>query len=456
MWPILNRQIMGEKVKFATKLGVIASTVGAAVGLGNIWRFPYETGMNGGAAFLIVYILCVLVLGIPVMCAEFSLGHYSKNDSVGTFKKLAPGSLWRYTGYLGVLATTLILGYYMVISGWTLEYLFQAITGKLSRMTPEEITAEQTSFIQSDFRPLLWVLIFLIINYVILVKGVQKGIEKMSNILMPMLFIILIIFCVRSFFLPGRDEGLAFFLNPDFSKITPQVVIRAMGQAFFSLSLGMGTLITYSSYFGNKTRLVKTAGTVALLDTTVAILAGIIIFPAVFSYGLSPTVGTELVFVTLPNVFNQLPAPALWSSLFFILLVVAALTSTVSLFEVSIAFLIDHFHLTRKRATLLSLSVVALLSTVCSLSQGAWSHILICGKNLFDACDYLSAIILLPLSGLLISLFAGWKLDTHTLRRELIHDKSGERLFPILYFCIKYLAPIIIIFIFLSQLFGFN
>ncbi len=447
---------MGEKVKFVTKLGVIASTVGAAVGLGNIWRFPYETGMNGGAAFLIVYILCVLILGIPVMCAEFSIGRYSKSDSVGAFKQLAPRSLWRYAGYLGVLATTLILGYYMVISGWMLEYLFQAATGKLSKMSPEEIGAAQISFIQSDFRPLLWVFIFFLINYVILVKGVQKGIEKMSNILMPMLFVLLIIFCIRSFFLSGCREGLSFFLNPDFSKITPPVFIRAMGQAFFSLSLGMGTLITYSSYFNAKTRLVKTAGTVALLDTVVAVLAGIIIFPAVFSYGVSPTVGSELVFITLPNIFNQLPAPSLWSSMFFILIIVAALTSTVSLFEVSIAFIIDRFHITRKRATILSLSIVAVLSAVCSLSQGTWSHILICGKNIFDACDYLSAIILLPLSGLLISIFAGWKLSPDTLRRELLHDKSGEPLFQVLYFCIKYLAPIFIIFIFLSQLFGFN
>ncbi len=446
---------MGEKAKFATKLGIIASTVGSAVGLGNIWRFPYETGMNGGAAFLIVYVLCVLVLGIPVMCAEFGLGRYTKKDSVGAFLKLAPGSLWRYTGYLGVIATTLILGYYIVISGWTLEYLFQAVTGKLSSLSAEQIRAEQTTFIQNDFRPLLWVYLFLAVNYFIVVKGVQKGIEKMSNVLMPLLFVILTAFCVRSFFLPGCSEGLAFFFNPDFSKITPQIIIRAMGQAFFSLSLGMGVLITYSSYFNSETRLVKTATTVATLDTLVAVLAGIIIFPAVFSYGVSPTAGPELVFVTLPNIFNQLPAPALWSALFFTLIIVAALTSTVSLFEVGIAFLIDYRHMSRQRATLLIMSIVAVLSTVCSLSQGSWNHILICGKNIFDACDYLSAIILLPLSGLLVSLFVGWKLSPDILRRELTPNQSQGPLFKMLYFCIKYLAPVIIIIIFLSQLFDF-
>ena len=279
---------MGERTKFATKLGVIATTVGSAVGLGNIWRFPYEAGMNGGGAFLMIYILCVLILGVPVMCAEFIIGRKSKSDTVDAFKKLIPGSRWYYIGYIGILASILILGYYMVISGWTLEYLFQAACNNLTGKTAAEFKAEQNAFIQNDFRPLLWIYIFLFINYIIISKGVQKGIEKMSNILMPILFIILIVFCIRSLTLPEANEGLKFFLHPDFSKITPQVIVRAMGQAFFSLSLGMGILITYSSYFNNKTHLIKTASTVAILDTTVAILAGVIIFPAVFSYGVDP------------------------------------------------------------------------------------------------------------------------------------------------------------------------
>ena len=254
---------MGERAKFATKLGVIATTVGSAVGLGNIWRFPYEAGMNGGGAFLMIYILCVLILGVPVMCAEFIIGRKSKSDTVDAFKKLIPGSRWHYIGYIGILASILILGYYMVISGWTLEYLFQAACNNLTGKTAAEFKAEQNAFIQNDFRPLLWIYIFLFINYIIISKGVQKGIEKMSNILMPILFIILIVFCIRSLTLPEANEGLKFFLHPDFSKITPQVIVRAMGQAFFSLSLGMGILITYSSYFNNKTHLIKTAGTVS-------------------------------------------------------------------------------------------------------------------------------------------------------------------------------------------------
>lgn len=442
---------MSERVKFATKLGVIATTVGSAVGLGNIWRFPYEAGMNGGGAFLLVYIVCVLILGIPVMCAEFVIGRRSKSDTVDAFRKLAPGSRWHYIGYIGVLASVLILGYYMVISGWTLEYLFRALCNDLTGKTAAEFKAEQNAFIQSDFRPLLWIFLFLIINYLILAKGVQKGIEKMSNILMPLLFVILIVFCIRSLTLPKAGEGLSFFFHPDFSKITPQVIVRAMGQAFFSLSLGMGVLITYSSYFSTKTHLIKTAGTVALLDTTVSVLSGVIIFPAVFSYGLDPVAGPDLVFVTLPNVFNQMPVSALWSSLFFLLLTVAALTSTVSLFEVAIAFFINHMHISRKKATWTMILIIAILSTICSLSIGAWEHIRLFGKTIFDACDYFSAIILLPLGGLLISIFIGWVLKRNISREELTNrNKLHEPLFNAIFFSIKYIAPVIIIFIFLS------
>ena len=339
----------------------------------------------------------------------------------------------------------------MVISGWTLEYLFQAACNNLTGKTAAEFKAEQNAFIQNDFRPLLWIYIFLFINYIIISKGVQKGIEKMSNILMPILFIILIVFCIRSLTLPEANEGLKFFLHPDFSKITPQVIVRAMGQAFFSLSLGMGILITYSSYFNNKTHLIKTASTVAILDTTVAILAGVIIFPAVFSYGVDPVAGPDLVFVTLPNVFNQMPVSALWSALFFLLLTVAALTSTVSLFEVAVAFFINHMHLSRKKATRTMMIIVAILSTICSLSIGSWSHIRIFGKTIFDACDYFSAIILLPIGGLLISIFIGWILKRNISREELTNrNKLHEPLFNAIFFCIKYIAPIIIILIFLS------
>ncbi len=442
-----------ERITFATKLGVIAATVGSAVGLGNIWRFPYETGQNGGGAFLLVYIACVLLLGIPVMTTEFSIGRASRSDANGAFKKLSPGTKWHYVGFLGIFASVFILGYYMVVAGWTAEYLYQSLTGGLLNKTPEDFRAELTAFTQSDYRPLIWVYLFILFNFLIISRGVQKGIEKASNFLMPLLFLIMLVFCIRSLFLHGAPEGLQYLFNPDFSKITPQVVLRAMGQAFFSMSLGMGILLTYGSYFRKNTSLVKTAGTVSLLDMVVAVLAGVIIFPAVFSFGISPSQGPELVFVTLPNIFGKMPAPVLWSSLFFLLLSVAALTSTISLCEVAVAFFIEQMKFTRRKATLLLTSIVFILSTLCSLSSGSLSGVSIFGKNIFDFCDYISANILLPVSALLITVYAGWVLDRRILKDQLNNGGTLRVWYmrPLL-FCIRYLAPVVITLIFLSGL----
>lgn len=276
---------MAKRATFVTKLGVIAATVGSSVGLGNIWRFPYETGQNGGAAFLLVYILCVLFLGLPVMLAEFVVGRSAKANVNRSFLKLAPGTHWNIIGYMGVFAPVFIMGFYSVIAGWTLDYVYQAATFGMSQKSPEYFATAFTEFTASPIRPLFWIFLFLGMNYFIVSRGVSDGIERASNILMPLLFVILIAFCVRSLFLPGAKEGLSFLFHPDFSKIDSGVVLRAMGQAFFSLSLGMGTLITYASYFSDKTSLPKTAVTVASLDTFVAVLAGVIIFPAVFSFG---------------------------------------------------------------------------------------------------------------------------------------------------------------------------
>ena len=443
---------MGERAKFATKLGVIATTVGSAVGLGNIWRFPYEAGMNGGGAFLMIYILCVLILGVPVMCAEFIIGRKSKSDTVDAFKKLIPGSRWYYIGYIGILASILILGYYMVISGWTLEYLFQAACNNLTGKTAAEFKAEQNAFIQNDFRPLLWIYIFLFINYIIISKGVQKGIEKMSNILMPILFIILIVFCIRSLTLPEANEGLKFFLHPDFSKITPQVIVRAMGQAFFSLSLGMGILITYSSYFNNKTHLIKTAGTVAILDTTVAILAGVIIFPAVFSYGVDPVAGPDLVFVTLPNVFNQMAGGQLWGTLFFVFMSFAALSTIIAVFENIISFAMDLWGWERKKAVVFNVILILILSMPCVLGFNIWSDFapLGAGSTVQDLEDFIVSNNLLPLGSLLYLLFCtsrygwGWK-------NFLAEADTGKGVkFPAwarVY--VSYILPLIVLFIFI-------
>lgn len=443
---------MKKRATFATRLGVIAATVGSSVGLGNIWRFPYETGQNGGAAFLLVYLLCIVVLGIPVMLSEFVVGREAGANVSRAFQKLSPGTKWHYIGYLGVLASVMIMGFYAVIAGWTLEYVFLSVKG-FGDMDAGGFQQSFQTFTENPYMPLIWTFLFLIINYLILVRGVKDGIEKASNIMMPLLFLILLSFCIWSLFLPGASEGLYFLFHPDFSKINSGVVLRAMGQAFFSLSLGMGTLITYSSYFGKKTNLVKTAFTVAVLDSLVAILAGIIIFPAVFSYGISPSQGPELVFITLPAIFQQIPGGHFWSILFFVLLLVAALTSTISLCEVAIAFLHEEFGLIRKRATQFIVGICAVLTVFCSLSFGVLSDVQIAGRTVFDLFNFIASNWILPLGGMFIAIYVGWVLDKKLVYAGLSNDGQLKvRFFGAFLFCVRFVAPIAILLIFLSGL----
>ncbi|MDE6537741.1 MAG: sodium-dependent transporter [Muribaculaceae bacterium] len=447
------------KVTFSSKIGLIAATVGSAVGLGNIWRFPAETQSNGGAAFLFVYILCLLILGVPVMLAEFSLGRGTKSDAVGAFKKLKPNAPWWLTGGLAVLASYLILCFYMVVAGWTFEYLWQSITGGLyagdTSFTGMDATfhTKMESYVGGTWNPLINVYVLIVINILVLIAGVQKGIERLSNIMMPLLFILLLIFCGVSLSLPNSGEGVKFFLTPDFSKITPSVVMNALGQAFFSLSLGMGILITYSSYFPRDTKLAKTAMTVSMLDLLVAVMMGLVIFPAVSSFGLdnSQLRGTTLIFVTLPEIFAQLPFTQLWSVLFFLLLFVAALTSTISIAEVSIAWLQDRFKKSRGSATLIVMLPLFLLSSLCSLSFGPLQNFKIAGLTIFELLDTVATNIFLPIVSLLVCIFIGWVVDRKFLQNEITNNGSlKSRLFPVIRFIIRYVAPPLIFMIFLS------
>lgn len=443
---------MAKKAEFGSRVGLIAATVGSAVGLGNVWRFPAEVQGNGGAAFLIIYIGCVFLLGIPVMLAEFSIGRGTRSDAVGAFKKLKPRSNWWFTGALAVLASYLILSFYMVVAGWTLEYLWQSITGDLYAATSDAgmqvvFHERMGEYITDSMRPLIVTFVMILANLLILMGGVQKGIEKISNVLMPLLFLLLVIFACFSLSLPKAEEGLLFFLNPDFSKISPTVIINALGQAFFSLSLGMGILITYSAYFPKNTKLVRTAVTVSALDLLVAVLMGVIIFPAVMSFGLDgeSLEGATLVFVTLPEVFAQMHATRLWSSLFFLLLLVAALTSTISLGEVSVAFLEKHFGLSRRKACLWVILPLFILSSVCSLSQGALSHITILGMNIFDFLDNTATNLMLPVAAIFTCIFLGWKVPESYFRKELTNNgKVGVRSFSTVRFIIRYAAPLLI------------
>lgn len=444
---------MAKKSLFKSKIGIIAATVGSAVGLGNVWRFPAEVESNGGAAFLAVYIICVLILGIPVMLAEFSIGRAGRSDAVGVFKNLGTKHAWWTVGGLGILASYLILCFYMVVAGWTFEYLWQSVTGALYEPVADATSAstlfgsKMESFISDPFNPLINTYAMIIINLVILLYGVQKGIERISNIMMPLLFLILLVFIGVSLSLPGAVQGLEFFLSPDFSKINPAVIINALGQAFFSLSLGMGILITYSSYYPKDTNLTRTAITVSLLDLLVAFMMGLIIFPAVTSFGLmgEGLQGATLVFVTLPEVFQHMSMTRLWSSLFFLLLTVAALTSTISIAEVSVAFIRDRFNLSRWKACLTVIMPLFLLSAVCSLSMGPLNHIKIAGFNIFDFLDNMATNIMLPVGSIFLCIFMGWFAPKDLLQNQLTNNGAmRSRLFKPILFIIRYIAPVLI------------
>lgn len=453
---------MSSKTTFTSKLGVIAATVGSAVGLGTVWRFPYEVQNNGGSIFLVTYLVCVLLMGIPVMLAEFSLGRGSGSDSVGAFRRLTPGKPWWIIGATAVLASYLILIYYMVVAGWTLEYLWMSITNQLYAGidTAPNRTAVFSSImnesLSTGWRPAFWTSVMILLNILVLLRGVKKGIERMSNTLMPLLFVILVVFCCVALSLPNAMEGVDFFLRPDFSKMNPQVLISAVGQAFFSLSLGMGILITYSSYYPKTTKLARTSVTVSGLVFLVAVLMGLIIFPAVKSFGItSDTQGVTLIFVTLPEIFTQMPATQLWSILFFFLLVVAALTSTVSVAEVTIAFLAAKFRMHRKKACYVTLVPLFLLSSICAMSLGPLSHLQILGKTIFDALDYLTSNIMLPVVAIFVCIYVGHVLPKSFLRDEMTnHGTMRSAVMPAILFIIRYIAPLLIAAVLINKLLG--
>lgn len=452
---------MANKNEFGTKIGLIAATVGSAVGLGNVWRFPAETQNNGGAAFLLLYVLCVVILGIPVMLAEFSLGRGGKSDAIGVFRKLSPGSKWWVVGLLSVIASFLVLSYYMVVAGWTLEYLYQSITGALYDSMGSTDDAMRSGFltkmdeyISTDWAPLVFTYLVVAINVGVLLAGVQKGIENLSNVLMPLLFVILIVLCCITLSLPSAGEGVAYFLQPDFSKITPTVVVSALGQAFFSLSLGMGILITFASYYPADTRLTRTSVIVSVMSLVVAVLMGLIIFPAVKSFGLDKESlqGATLVFVTLPEVFANLPMPRLWSSMFFLLLLVAALTSTISIAEVSVAMLRDRFNMTRRKAVFIVMGVLVIFNTLCSLSFGSLSDFRVFGLTIFDLLDNFTTNILLPLVSLGVCVYLGWFAPKGLLADQLSNNGTiRSRITNVVLFIIRYVAPFLISLILISK-----
>ena len=447
-----------KRANFGSKLGAILAAAGSAVGLGNIWRFPYETGEHGGAAFILVYIGCVLLFGVPIMIAEFSIGRRSRSNTARAYQILAPGTPWRWVGRMGVLTGFLILGYYAVVSGWTLEFIMEAATNSFAGKSADEFIASFGQFTAHPWRPILWLVVFLLATHFIVVKGVEKGIEKSAKIMMPMLFILLLILAACSLVLPNAGAGLEFLLKPDFSKVNGSVLLGAMGQAFFSLSIGMGCLCTYASYFKDDTNLPKTAFSVSIIDTSVAVLAGFIIFPAAFSVGIQPDMGPSLLFVTLPNVFQQAFGSLPWlavilSVMFYILLALAALTSTISLHEVATAYLHEEFNLSRNKAAWIVTVGCTILGVFCSLSLGIDKEYTIAGLTLFDLFDFVTAKIMLPLGGFFIAIFTGWFLDKRIVREEVSNNGSLKMwIYRSWLFLLKFVAPIGIAFIFINEL----
>ena len=446
-----------DRVNFGSKIGAILAAAGSAVGLGNIWRFPYETGNHGGAAFILVYLACILILGLPIMIAEFTVGRRSKASTGKAYSILAPGTQWKWLGFLGVLAGLLILGYYSVVAGWTLEYTLTAVTNGFAGKGADYFVESFQSFSQDPIRPVIWLLVFLLLTHYIVVKGVKDGIEKSSKIFMPVLFILIVVLAVCSIYLPGASKGLEFLLNPDFSKVNADVFLGAMGQAFFSLSLGMGCLSTYASYFNDDTKMGKTALSVGVIDTFVAILAGLIIFPAAFSVGIQPDAGPSLIFITLPNVFQQafgaVPFLAtIFSIMFYVLLALAALTSTISMHEVVTAYLNEQFGWKRSRAAILVTAFCAVTGILSSLSLGIWDAKLF-GLSCFDLLDFVTAKLMLPLGGLLVAVFVGWYLKRSISLGELTnYGKEKAPYFTVYMFIIKYIAPVAIAMIFINEL----
>ncbi len=448
---------MSERANFGSKLGVILATAGSAVGLGNVWRFPYMAGENGGAVFILIYIICVVMLGIPCMVSEFIVGRHGQSNTARAFSKLAGGSPWALIGYMGVLTGFLITGYYAVVSGWCLQYMWASLIGHLQG-DPEYYKTYFTELSTDPIKPIFWTVIILLITYIIIEHGVRDGIERASKLLMPTLFLLLLVIVVAACMLPGAEKGIEFLFKPDFGKISGDVFLSALGQSFYSLSIAMGCLCTYASYFSKYTNLTKSATQIAVIDCLVAILAGLMIFPAAFSVGVNPDSGPSLIFITLPNVFQQAFAAMpvvgyVVSLLFFVLLSLAALTSLMSLHEVSTAFFQEELHTTRKRAAMLVTVSTCVIGVFCSLSLGATDKLVLFGKPLFDWFDFVTGQIFLPVVGFLTCIFIGWFVPHKTVRDEFTnYGTLRGSWFHTYLFLVKYVCPLAILFIFLHQL----
>jgi len=445
-----------DRGNFGSKLGIVLATAGSAVGLGNVWRFPFMAGHNGGAAFIIIYLGCILLLGIPGMVSEFIIGRHSQRNAARAYAQFTGNRLWGLVGILGILTSSIILGFYAVVAGWCLQYLGASAIGQLKGDNAFVLNYFR-EFSSDPVKPAVLAITFIIITHFVVVQGVRRGIERASKVLMPMLFVLLLIIVVASCSLPNAIEGVKFLLKPDFSKVSSHVFLEALGQAFFSLSLGTACLCTYASYFSKHTRLLQSASQIALVDFMIALLSGLMIFPAAFSVGVQPDSGPSLIFITLPRVFQQAFAfmPALGyviSIMFYALLVFAALTSTISMHEIGTAFFHEEFGMKRSSAAWVLTIACSILAVMCSLSVGN-ADIQLMGMPLMDFCDFLTAQIMLPTGALLTSILVGWVAQRQVVRNEFTNYETSslKSLYPYYMTCVRYVVPICILLILMHQ-----
>ena len=445
-----------SRESFGSRFGALVAMAGSAVGLGNLWRFPYLVGENGGAAFIIVYIVLLFLICLPIFISEFVIGRRAQKNAFAAFRDLSGGSRWKWIGLFTVIVPLVVLSYYSVIGGWSIEYLFKSLTFSFtSGETQATMNTMFVDFVSNPWMPLIFHTIFLLATGFIVMVGIKDGIEKFSKIMMPLLFVIVLSIAVYSLTLPGAAKGVEYLFKPDFSKIDTKVCAAALGQAFFSLSLGFGTILTYASYVDKKENILFQSTATAVSDLMFAFIAGLAIMPAVFAFGLNPQSGPSLVFETLPYVFSQMPAGGVVAILFFISLLVAALTSSISMLEVAVAYLVEEKKMSRTGACVLLFAICWLVGALCSLSFGPLSHVEIGGRSIFDFFDNLSSNVLMTLGSLLTVLFVGWRLKKTDIYDEFTNGGSlstNVRIFGVLWFLIRYVAPLAIISIFLTNL----
>ncbi|ATD55327.1 sodium-dependent transporter [Clostridium chauvoei] len=447
-----------SRENFSSRLGLLAAAAGSAIGLGNIWKFPYITGQNGGAAFILVYLGCIFLIGIPVMLSEFAIGRKNQVNAVESFKKIAPNTKWHWTGYLATATAFIILSFYAIIAGWVFSYIWRSATGVLKGVSTQGFGDYFNALTSNPVEPMIMTLLVLVITAIIIFFGIKTGIEKFSKIAMPLLLGLIILLIIRSVTLPGAKAGLEFLFKPDFSNLSVKGILEALGHAFYTLSLGMGIILTFGSYTKKSENLVSLSYQVAIADTVIALMAGIVIFPAVFAYGLEPTAGPGLLFITLPAVFKAMPLGQLFEFMFFVLIAIAALTSTVSLMETVVTFVSEQFNLTRKKTIVIITSGLFALAIPSILSFGPLSHIKLLGdRGVFDTLDFVTGQIFLPIGGILICLFIAWVWGIKNAAKEISNDGSLKfKIKGIYSISVKYLAPLSILIIFLYGLGIFN